>query len=52
VLVHVVQGSTNKEVARALCIEESTVEVHVSQLLKRSGAQGRSALVYVFWTLA
>lgn len=51
VLGHVVRGLSNKEVARALAIEEATVEVHVGQLFKRSGVRNRSSLVYAFWTL-
>lgn len=51
VLDHVVRGLSNKDVARALAIEEATVEVHVGQLFKRSGVRNRSSLVHAFWTL-
>jgi DNA-binding NarL/FixJ family response regulator len=50
VLDRVVSGSSNKEVAVELGIEEGTVEAHLGQIFRRSGASNRASLVYAFWT--
>jgi DNA-binding CsgD family transcriptional regulator/predicted hydrocarbon binding protein len=50
VLELVVQGLTNKEIASQLGCQEGTVEVHVSQLLKKSGAGNRAGLVAKVWS--
>lgn len=52
VLEHVARGRTNKEIARALDIEEGTVEAHVGVIFRKAGATSRAMLVFFFWTLA
>lgn len=49
VLGLLVQGRTNREIAAALGCREGTVEVHVSGLLGRCGAENRAALTAMFW---
>jgi LuxR family transcriptional regulator, maltose regulon positive regulatory protein len=39
------QGLTNREIARSLWIEESTVKVHVRHILKKLGVRTRTAAV-------
>jgi DNA-binding CsgD family transcriptional regulator len=51
VLAEVVVGLTNKEIAAELACEEGTVEVHVSKLLKKSGAGNRAGLIARLWSL-
>lgn len=51
VLAEVVVGLTNKEIAGELECEEGTVEVHVSKLLKKSGAGNRAGLIARLWSL-
>ena len=41
VLAHVVAGRTYGEIARALVISEKTVSVHISNLLRKTGAANR-----------
>ncbi|HEY4180511.1 MAG TPA: helix-turn-helix transcriptional regulator [Kofleriaceae bacterium] len=50
VLALTVRGLSNKEIGSELGCAENTVELHVTQLLKKSGAQGRVQLVARFWT--
>jgi DNA-binding CsgD family transcriptional regulator len=50
VLRLVVRGDSNKDIARVLSCAESTVELHVTQLLRRSEAGSRTQLVAQFWT--
>jgi DNA-binding NarL/FixJ family response regulator len=50
VLRLVVRGDSNKDIARVLGCAESTVELHVTQLLRRSEAGSRTQLVAQFWT--
>lgn len=45
VLELLVAGSSNKEVAQALGCALRTVELHVSELLRRTGARSRTALL-------
>ena len=45
VLHLLVQGSSNKEVARALQIAEDTVKVHVKHILAKLGVQSRTQAV-------
>jgi DNA-binding CsgD family transcriptional regulator len=45
VLALLAQGKTNKEIATALDIATRTVEVHVSELLKRADAANRTELL-------
>jgi DNA-binding NarL/FixJ family response regulator len=42
VLRHLVQGKANKEIARALKMEESTVKVHVWHIMKKLDAANRT----------
>jgi DNA-binding CsgD family transcriptional regulator len=49
VLLHVVQGLSNKEIAGLIGCAERTVEVHVSALLKKMRAESRGRLVATFW---
>jgi DNA-binding CsgD family transcriptional regulator len=50
VLVRLVQGDANKQIAEHLRCAEATVEVHVTALLRKSGTQSRAALAARFWT--
>jgi DNA-binding CsgD family transcriptional regulator len=49
VLEFVVLGKTNKEIAIALGLSEGTVEVHVTNLLRKLGTSNRAGLVALFW---
>lgn len=49
VLVALVDGRTNKEIAAALGIQEKTVELHVTAILRKTGAEKRSELITAFW---
>ena len=50
VLRLVAQGLSNKEIASNLNCSENTVEVHVTQLLRRSGSSSRGHLIARFWS--
>jgi DNA-binding NarL/FixJ family response regulator len=39
-----VRGRSNKEIARELCIEVSTVKNHVHHMLEKLGVRGRAEL--------
>ncbi len=45
VLTHLARGASNKEIAAHLGCASRTVEVHVSRILRKSGAGGRSELI-------
>lgn len=45
VLVLLLGGKTNRQIAETLCISAYTVRDHVSSLLKKSGAKTRAALM-------
>lgn len=49
VLELVARGKTNKEIAAVLGRSEGTVEVHVTNLLRKYGATNRAGLVAMFW---
>lgn len=49
VLELVARGKTNKEIAAVLGRSEGTVEVHVTNLLRKYGASNRAGLVAMFW---
>jgi DNA-binding NarL/FixJ family response regulator len=44
------RGRSNKEIAVELGCAENTVELHVSELLRRTGASSRSELIARFWS--
>ena len=46
----VVRGLANKEIAASLACATHTVELHVTDVLKRSGLATRTALVAAFWS--
>ncbi len=50
VLGHVVLGLSNKEIAGLLQCAERTVEIHVTELLRRSGAASRAMITARFWS--
>lgn len=49
VLRHVVQGKTNKEVASALGCADNTVELHLTQILRKARVSSRAQLIARFW---
>ncbi len=51
VLATLAHGTSNKDIAQTLACSESTVELHVTALLRKSGAASRTELVARFWTL-
>jgi len=44
------RGDSNKEIAQQLSCAENTVELHVTQLLRKAGASSRAQLVARFWS--
>lgn len=50
VLELLANGLANKEIAQGLCCSVKTVEVHVGQLLRKSGTDSRTALIARFWS--
>lgn len=52
VLSEVARGRSNKAAAQALSLSESTVEMHVTALLRRVGCENRAELAARFWTEA
>ncbi len=50
VLACVAKGASNKEIAEQLGCSLRTVELHVSNLLRRSGHASRAALMARFWS--
>ena len=52
VLELVATGASNKEIARALCCAEVTIENHLTELFRRSGARSRAGLVGKLITLS
>ncbi|MFL5263394.1 MAG: response regulator transcription factor [Anaeromyxobacteraceae bacterium] len=50
VLGLLVHGLTNRSIATTLGCAESTVELHVSALLRKTHCSGRAALVARYWT--
>lgn len=47
ILQQVATGASNREVARALFISESTVKTHLAHLFAKLGVDNRTALVAV-----
>lgn len=50
VLAVLVEGRSNKEIADDLQCAESTVELHVTQILRRSNLASRARLIAHFWS--
>jgi DNA-binding CsgD family transcriptional regulator len=50
VLNLVVRGEANKEIAQALACAENTVELHVTQLLRKADVPSRTRLIARFWS--
>ncbi|AKF03855.1 response regulator transcription factor [Sandaracinus amylolyticus] len=49
VLEHVVRGASNKDVMAVLGCAKSTIEAHVTALLRKSGCVNRAELIARFW---
>jgi len=47
VLQHIAQGLSNKEIAETLCLSESTIKTHVSNLLVKLNAKRRTQALQV-----
>lgn len=47
ILHHVLQGRTNKEIGRALRLEENTIKTHVRQIMRKMGVVNRTQLAIV-----
>jgi len=45
ILHHLIDGETNKEIARALDLQEITVKIHVRNIYRKIGAQNRAQAV-------
>jgi DNA-binding NarL/FixJ family response regulator len=50
VLAGVVEGASNKEIAGTLGRAENTVELHLTQLLRKAGVSSRTRLLARFWS--
>ncbi len=50
VLSRLVQGDPNKAIAAKLGCAESTIELHVTQILRQAGVDNRGALIAKFWS--
>lgn len=50
VLGQVVRGLSNKEIAATLGCAENTVELHVTEALRKSGCSSRAQLIARFWS--
>ncbi|MFW5741607.1 MAG: response regulator transcription factor [Myxococcota bacterium] len=50
VLKHLVLGRSNKEIACALGCATGTIELHVTQLLRKAASDSRMTLTAKFWT--
>ncbi len=50
VLHHVLLGLSNKEIAAHLNIVEGTVELHITQLLRKASVTSRTAIMALLWT--
>lgn len=45
ILLHVAQGLTNQQIARQLCLSVKTVDTHLANLMKKTGAGNRTQLL-------
>jgi DNA-binding NarL/FixJ family response regulator len=55
VLRHLVEGRTNRQIARALFISEKTASVHVSNIMGKLGAASRAeaaAIAHRLWLVS
>lgn len=52
VLAVLATGRANKEIAEELGCSSRTVEVHVAQILRKAGVDGRASLIALFWAAA
>ena len=52
VLALVAAGKTNKEIAQQLACADNTVELHVTNVLRKAGLSSRSQLIARFWSEA
>lgn len=50
VLRCIARGLSNKEIADELRINDGTVEIHVTQILRKSGAESRTGLLALVWS--
>jgi DNA-binding CsgD family transcriptional regulator len=50
VLQYLARGEANKEIAQKLSCAENTVELHVTHLLRKSGASSRAQVIARFWS--
>jgi len=50
VLGHVAEGRTNKEIAHELGTAETTIELHISRILRKAGSISRNQLVARLWS--
>jgi DNA-binding CsgD family transcriptional regulator len=50
VVMRVVKGVSNKEIANALGCHLRTVEFHLTRVFDKAGVEGRSALTARFWS--
>lgn len=46
------RGRCNKDIAQKLDLQGGTVEIHVSQILKKAGAESRATLIADLWSSA
>jgi DNA-binding CsgD family transcriptional regulator len=52
VLARIASGKANKEIATELACADNTVEMHVTQLLRKANVTSRSQLIARFWSEA
>lgn len=52
VLLLLARGASNKEIAARLRLSTRTVELHVTELLRKSSSSNRAELVAAYWTAA
>ena len=50
VLGQLARGLCNKDIAKNLTLQDGTVEIHVSQILKKAGAESRATLIAALWS--
>jgi DNA-binding CsgD family transcriptional regulator len=50
VLARVAQGEANKEIAAALSCAENTVELHMTQVMRKADVTSRAQLIARFWS--